>query len=880
MSQNPGLRTCPQCGALCQADSQYCPQCGFPIGAVAIKNDDPMVGRTLPGGYQVLGLIGIGGMGRVYRAEQRILGRTVAVKVIHPHLLADEKSLSRFLTEARATSQLNHPNIVSVIDFGKLDDEKPYLVMEYLRGQNLAQVHSMDGPFTPRRIIGVLRQVLLALGEAHELGIIHRDLKPENIVLEPMRRGGDFVKVVDFGLAKLKAEGTSGGITMPGIVCGTPDFMAPEQGRGDSIDGRADLYAVGVVLYWLLTGRLPFESESPTQVVLMHIGTPVPNPREVAPHRQISDGLLRVVFRALAKSPRDRFADAHEFADALEDCLAQSERVAVVPETMAPLGAIACPSCLEQVPRGRFCLNCGRALPSPSANPPAKALSSLPLLGRDEELRWLAEALAEARGTTIVARIVGEPGVGKTRLLQEFAARALAEGHACARLSPDPYGAEVLGFGLKRLVPELLGGAPAQRDTAPALRAVWSDLEGNPSALQPAERRTALRDLLTWAIGVANLRSAGATVIVIDDLHRIDGVTRRCITDVLEASRHPLMVITAHSPNFSVRFAQERVRLMSGLPAHLATELLRRGDWEKASGVALAEIGNRGIPPLYVEQVLALGFEGGGDPPARLPDLLAQRLATLPPELRHYVQAIAVLGEDVPAPQLTALLGSEPEQLLLDRLVAAHLVARLDSGNYSLAHPLLRDLTLHATPAEVRRELHAKALSVLQDAHAPLEVLAEHAVHAQDSMMALFFIEQVAERAHAWGDDQTESFILRRGLEIARQELYRGQLEDPMRAIAIFGRRLGLTLTRIGQFSDAEGVLLEALDSTDERGAERIEVLRLLAEAATQRQRAVDAERYLAQALRYAESGAHHGLASTVRGELARVRGRPNRSAG
>src|SRR5690606_18113252 len=148
-------------------------------------------------------------------------------------------------------------------------------------------------PFT--RIVDVLRQVLGALGEAHELGIVHRDLKPENVILEPLRRGGDFVKVVDFGLAKLRADTQSTSITNPGIVCGTPDYMAPEQGRGDEIDGRADLYAVGVILFQLLTGRLPFEADSPTQVVMMHLSIPVPDPRQVAPERQIPTPLVDVV---------------------------------------------------------------------------------------------------------------------------------------------------------------------------------------------------------------------------------------------------------------------------------------------------------------------------------------------------------------------------------------------------------------------------------------------------------------------------------------------------------------------------------------------------------------------------------------------------------
>src|SRR5882757_3343494 len=195
------MRPCPQCANVCDESHKFCPSCGFPIAEVTnhAAPEDPFINRTLPGGYVVLDLVGIGGMGRVYRAEQKALGRTVAVKVIHPHLLGDESAAARFITEARAASRLNHPNSVGVIDFGKTDDGQLYLVMEFLRGKDLARVAYEEGPLPFRRIASILKQVLAALSEAHDLGIVHRDLKPENIILEPLRRGGDFVKVVDFG---------------------------------------------------------------------------------------------------------------------------------------------------------------------------------------------------------------------------------------------------------------------------------------------------------------------------------------------------------------------------------------------------------------------------------------------------------------------------------------------------------------------------------------------------------------------------------------------------------------------------------------------------------------------------------------------------------
>src|SRR5262249_20844821 len=355
---------CPQCSNECDQAHKFCPVCGFPIAEFTRKSDDPLIGTTLPGGYVILELVGVGGMGRVYRAEQKALGRTVAVKIIHPHLLGDESSAVRFINEARAASRLNHPNSVAVIDFGKNGDQS-YLVMEFLRGRDLARVAYEEGPLPFKRIVDVLCQVLAALAEAHHLDIIHRDLKPENIVLEPMRSGGDFVKVVDFGLAKMRAGVSGTNITSPGIVCGTPDYMAPEQGRGDPIDHRSDLYAVGVILFQLLTGRLPFEAESPTQVVLMHLSMPPPDPSVVAPDRDMPEGLVEVALKALQKSAGRRYQTADEFAAALRGSLAASEGASG--RFNQPDAGVICASCKAIVPRGqKFCGDCGTRIAAPS----------------------------------------------------------------------------------------------------------------------------------------------------------------------------------------------------------------------------------------------------------------------------------------------------------------------------------------------------------------------------------------------------------------------------------------------------------------------------------------------------------------------------------
>src|SRR5262245_44307855 len=185
---------CAQCGNALRDTDRFCAACGAVAGTTAIAKD-PLIGRTLAGSYLISDLVGVGGMGRVYRAEQRMLGRTVAIKVVHPHLLSDEQSVARFYNEARAASRLNQPNSVSIIDFGRTDDGILYLVMEFLQGRDLARLMREDGPLPLARICELLIAVLAALGEAHALGVVHRDLKPENIIIERLRTGSDLVKV-------------------------------------------------------------------------------------------------------------------------------------------------------------------------------------------------------------------------------------------------------------------------------------------------------------------------------------------------------------------------------------------------------------------------------------------------------------------------------------------------------------------------------------------------------------------------------------------------------------------------------------------------------------------------------------------------------------
>ncbi len=872
-----GAHTCPQCGTSCDDDHHYCPTCGFPVANVAPAGGDSFIGKTLPGGYHILDLISVGGMGRVYRAEQSVLGRTVAVKIIHPHLLSDENSALRFMTEARAASQLNHPNSIAVFDFGRTENGEPYLVMEFLRGKDLARVAYEEGPLPVPRIVDVLQQVLAALSEAHALGIIHRDLKPENVILEPLRRGGDFVKVLDFGLAKLKADTHSPGVTSPGIVCGTPDYMAPEQGRGDPIDGRSDLYSVGVMLFQLLTGRLPFEADNPTQVVMMHLSVPVPDPRQVAPERDIPDSLCEVLMRALEKDADERFQDAIEFSEALgavvEGLSGGTRPRRSIPPSLAPSEIVRCLACNSAVPMAKFCLECGARLPVRSQAPGARTPPQLPLpfAARDDELDFLQDRQHEAAAMVLGARVVGDAGVGKTRLLMEFLERSRASGIHAVLVGPDPYWAEVPYYTLRRTVIELTGlsspfADPSRVMPAPPLaqEGLQEIFDGGPRAADtrnPLQRRHALAEALCWALELGTMAGAsGRCVLAIDDLHRVDATSRIAIADVLgEPPPLAALIVAAHRPGFECGWsAQHPARLVVALPPPTAARLLRIGHGDVNLLDQILD-----PTPLHVEELVRFTLEGGSDPPPGLADLMARRVDTLTPIARRVLQTLAVLGDDTEEARIASgMVQAEDAAQAIASLIARGMV-RSAAGRLSISHPLLREIVSTGTPVEVRRELHAKALAAAEP-QAPLEARALHAFFARDSFQALLLLEQVAERAMARGDTAAEILSLRRGLQLAREEISRGELDDPMRAVLIFGRKLGAALTRAGSYADAEGVLQEALDFAGPSGADRARVLGALAYVARGRQRSREAIHYIDLAIDAARQSGARDLVNTL----------------
>jgi len=307
------MKKCPKCGVEYPDATTLCPADG-----VALEKDpDALVGTTLAGKYRIDARLNEGGMGTVYRGCHILMDKTVAIKVLRPSLAADEKIVARFSREARAASRITHPNAISVTDFGEDESGHVFLVMEYLSGKTLKHVIREEGPLSLARVVEITRQIGDALNAAHEQGIVHRDLKSDNIMLVDTMTG-DHAKVLDFGIAKInEPEGAvDTNLTAPNLVIGTPQYMSPEQCSQDvEIDARSDIYSLGVILFEMLVGHVPFSGDSPTIVMMKHLQEPVPSVLEE--RSDLPASVARVVARAMAKVRDNRYQNVAELIEDL-----------------------------------------------------------------------------------------------------------------------------------------------------------------------------------------------------------------------------------------------------------------------------------------------------------------------------------------------------------------------------------------------------------------------------------------------------------------------------------------------------------------------------------------------------------------------------------
>ncbi len=439
------MKVCSQCAVQYPDALEFCPRDGerlpLPPGGTQAMYD-PLIGQTIDGRYIIEALLGEGGMGQVYAARHAIIDKRVAIKVLRKEAAADESSAQRFIVEAKAASKIGHQNIVDITDFGVLPAGNAYFVMEYFAGPTLGKLIHDQRTLPAGRAIGIAIQTARGLHAAHMQSIIHRDLKPENIFVLERDGQADFVKIVDFGIAKDVKAGKR--LTAVGMVLGTPEYMSPEQATGQETDHRVDQYALGCILYEMLTGDVPFKADNAPKTLTKHVFEAVVPPSQLRPELQIPAAVEKVVLRMLEKKPEHRYADMMALIAALESVDAQLRAGMVAPARRVPATMVVPPptGSLTEVPRTRAPLYIVSATAVAAA-----FLLVFALAAHNRPPRVVASA---AQATIATPPAAPQPTIAASNPQPSVPPPVASAAEVEIQISTDPPGAEVL-LGAERL---------------------------------------------------------------------------------------------------------------------------------------------------------------------------------------------------------------------------------------------------------------------------------------------------------------------------------------------------------------------------------------------------------------------------------------------
>lgn len=732
------------------------------------------------GPYQLVRVIGRGGMGAVYLARHRETGHEVALKVLPPEYAAMPDRVARFLREGMAGTRLRHRNIVETYEVGE-DNGAYFIALEYIRGESLRERIDQQA-LDLRTSLEIALQVSEALAHAHARHIVHRDLKPSNIMLT----ADGTVKVMDFGLAKV-ADASA--VTMAGVLMGTAAYISPEQARGDTTDARSDLYSLGVMLYEMISGQLPFAAENTAALIFKHINEqPIPV-RRLAP--EVLPAVDGLVWRLLHKQPEQRFQSAVELASAIRLCLEALDKGTSLPATLFD-----------------------PTLPSDEM----LATSHIPLVGRERELASLRQALERARASRgRLVLISGEAGLGKTRLVVEIQREARSAGFLCLtghclyQEDPNPYlpFVEILQSYLDTR--ETMVGAPDDEDTITHLVARLSNFlpyaatgktPSAPDALGWADAQTALFETIRQVLTALGQRQP--LFLFVDDLQWASTATLRLLhylarniqaapillvgtfrdEDIQQeagAEPHPLQEVMQ-------RMSRERLfeRLtLSPLTREQSDALVKHvlpGAPEDADFLARVYAETEGNPffilealRMWQEEGLLVYTEAGwrlvGKPeemrvPQRVHDVIIRRLQRLDETSREILDVAAVMGRRFTVETISAALGLSKVELLrrLGRLEKNHQLIAFESGTYTFTHHLIRDVLYEELAEPLRVEYHLIIAKRLEELFAGRieEVaydLAHHFYQGADFRTALRYAQMATERAERqWALDEALHF--------------------------------------------------------------------------------------------------------------------------
>ncbi len=858
------MKVCPQCACGSYGSPSNCPGCGTDLSEASDRSGTDLVGMVIEEKYELTDFIGEGAMGWVYKGRHRALDSTIAVKLMKPASEPDESRDKRFEREARAASRLNNPHIISIIDFGRTPGGVLFIISEFLRGDTLCELLDEVGPLPLKRALKIMDQVLSALDEAHSTDLVHRDMKPENIIITPLRSGEDFVKVLDFGIAKL-AEPGSQRLTMQGQLFGTPAYMSPEQIRGQEVTPRSDLYACALMLYEMLSGEEPFQSESVMEVLSMQLHSEPEPLHTLVPERSLPPELEQVVMQGLSKRPEDRFASATEFREALHGAVRfQSQMLPV-------LSSVTCESCGHTISDGaKFCPECGSRQGTTSMEigqvgriaegkavqmtPSQDGLASVDgprsrrqespeiystlqrqlhkertvsfeLVGREQEMEALERLFQEPGG---VAELLGPVGSGRSRVLKAAGEQAATRGLRVVATRADPQLSRAPWYPVQRLVRALLELADEppswevlrQRTLSAGL--VAEDVSGLAELFGldrlDGEVEYAVRRRETYAAALRLLRHSrlaeGGLCVLFDDADEYDGATRTWIRDLVAGGAETgiFAVLSGEStvlPDTQQRLTLALAPLQEEQVERLMSQALDPGSdsWPHLVATVTEASGGR---PFHLEQVVRLLAEGGTEVDATLADILTMRTGRLPTDALRLLQAVCVYGTEARQPDVEALYG-DPDLLpqALTLLTRRGLLVRREPDLLQVPHTTMAEAVRASMPADARRELHRQALSHLSATLGDCAICqARHASEAHLGEEALQLLRDAGKQAEQWLDDVGAARYYQQALRVARWEL----LYEENRAECLeLSVALVDTLRFSGDPHSAELVLKEAL---------------------------------------------------------------------